>query len=102
MIKTDKELKQLAKKLYSNQIFMAVNDEQMIAFQCVLLLADPKSIPEDLGAVYAEYNNHDYPMSGVCVNGYPQFFGCSFLSIKERDKVIEYYKEMQEFMGQFD
>lgn len=102
MVKTDKELKQLAKKLYSNQIFMAVSEEQMIAFQCVLLLADPKDIPKDLGAVYAEYNNRDYPMSGMSVNGYPQFFGCSFLSIKERDKVIEYCKEMQELMEQFD
>jgi hypothetical protein len=101
MFKTDKELKLIAKKVFNNEIFMAFNEEQMTAFNCILMLMDRKDIPENLGAVYAEYNNHDYPMSTVSCNGYPQFFGCSFLTIDEREKVIDYIKEMQEFMDKF-
>ena len=102
--KTDKELKELAKKACMNKLFIADNvhnKDKMIAFQCVLALAKPEQIPKNVGAIYAEYDNREYPTSGLCINGYPNFFACSFLTVEEYLKFIDFYKELNEIFNSY-
>lgn len=103
-LKTDKELKALAKKACMDKLFIADNGQlkdRMVAFQCILALAGPESIPDDAVALYAEYDNPEYPTSSMSINGYPTFFSCSFLRKDEYIKFIEFYKELKEIFDEY-
>lgn len=98
-MKTDKELKQLAKQIINNEIYWAWNKEMIdMSFMCILALADPEQLPKDIGSVYAPWANAG-PRS---INGYPMFFEAAFLTVEETKTVAQYIKEYQEMMKNWE
>ena len=97
-MKTDKELRQLARRIVQGEVFMANNPEIIQLSFMVLSLVDPKDLPDDIGSVYEEMSKAG-PRS---VNGYPCFFSCQILSVAETKLTINYIKEFEELMKTWD
>lgn len=97
-MKTQKELKQLAKKVYDGEIFLS-NDQNKIV-QCfpIIYMLDSQSFGVEIGSLYEEMR-HASPRS---INGMPMFFSCNILTIDETKDVINYLKEIEELMKEFN
>jgi hypothetical protein len=93
-MKTDKELRQLAKRVVNREIFISNQSDVIQMSFLVLALAGPDQIPEDVGAVYEEMSKAG-PRS---INGYPCFFSCQFLTREETKLVVGYINEFEELM----
>jgi hypothetical protein len=93
-MKTDKEIRQIVKDVYSGQVF-ATNDTNIINLSfMVFMLMDPEQAPKDVGLVY-EYMSEAGPRS---INGYPMFFSARYLTVEETQRFNKYYKEYEEIM----
>ena len=99
-MKTDEELKSIAKDLYQEKIFCDrfLHDpktELSMVFMAIALL--DKQTAEELmskkPAFIYEYYSKAGPMS---VNGYPTFFSFKFLIQEEYEKMIKYFNKIIE------
>jgi hypothetical protein len=97
-LKTDKELRKLAKQVHSGEVFLSNKPDIIQMSFMVLMLADPSTLPEDIGSVY-EFMREAAPRS---INGYPIFFSAHFLSTAETQKVLQYVKEIEELLKEFE
>ena len=98
-MKTDEELKIIARDIHYGKIFTLwhIREEQLnpmlgsIFLPIALGLFSNKSKEEinDVGLVY-EYLSEAGP---ICVDGYPSFFSVRLLTIAETEKVKEYLKK---------
>jgi len=97
-MKTDKELRKIAKQIHEGAIFISTTNDEI--YQCfpVLYVADPNQLPREIGAVYEFYEKAMPRM----VNSKPMFFSANFLNVKEAQKVIFYVKEIQSLLSAFD
>lgn len=93
-MKTDEELKELAKRTIKNEIFVAANKESIEnAFMMILALG--AEFPDDTVALYEEYSKAG-PRS---LNGYPMFMSCGALSKDEFEIFVKYYKQYEELLA---
>jgi len=100
-MKTDKELKEIAMAIRAGTIFTDRNikpEDQYLAGSIFipLLLMDEKGRKELVdskpGMIY-QYMSEAGPRS---VNGYPCFFNMRILSQEEMEKVLDYFKKIEE------
>jgi hypothetical protein len=102
-VKTDDELKQIAKDIFSHKIFTSTmlreGDERLLSsvFMPVLFM-EKEQIEEleknDVVAFY-EYFDEAGPRS---VNGYPIFMSANTLTRSEYNRTMEFYKQVKEKM----
>ncbi len=94
-MKTDEEIKQIAKEAIENRIYIAETEEKLEnSFKMILTMLDDKSrknMLEDQPAAFYEYYDKAGPRS---VNGFPQFFSFRYLNLEEWKKFCGYHKEM--------
>ncbi len=99
--KPDKDLKELAQRLYRGEIFCDRNIQpedrprMLSSVFMVLALAEPKFIKEmqdaNIDFIYEEMSKAG-PMS---VNGYPTFMSCQMLDKGDGQKVMDYYEKIR-------
>lgn len=94
-LRTEEELKQLARDAFGGQIFFGRDEESLQAFFPMVLMNDKqrKSFLKEKPAMIFEYLEKAGPMS---VNGYPRFFSMQFMNDEEATKFEGYYKKLQE------
>jgi len=97
-MKTDKELRKIAKDIYNNLIFFTTKQSTIKECFPILLFVDKFQIPHDIGSAY-EYYDKASPRS---INGKPMFFSINFLTSMETKKVVFYLKEMKELLAAFE
>jgi len=99
-IKTDEELKQIAKDLLADKIFTSAHlregDESLIgSIFMPILFIDQKQRDEleanDVQVLY-EYYSESGPRS---LNGYPMFMSMKYMTRKEWEKVFNYHEKMK-------
>ena len=99
----DKELKQLAKDLYSGMIFTSLHirkhDIQFLSsiFMPLLFINEEteKKYREMPIGMFYEYYDKAGPRT---LNGYPIFFSVNALSVENTNKVQKYYEKVKEAM----
>ena len=99
--KTDSEIKEIAKGIYTRSIFSSVHirdaKDIRIVF-IVLTFMDSEHSEElkkiDIGMVY-EYMSEALPR---CINGMPMFMSARMLDMGDAKKVMEKYREIKEAM----
>jgi hypothetical protein len=99
-VKTDDELKQIAKDMWKGRIFTNrhCKDETLLgSIFMSLALGGLNNLPDedvnDIGMVY-EYLSEAGPRA---INGYPMFMSCRLLSKADTTKVFDYYDKMVDF-----
>ena len=91
-MKTEKELKKLAKDVYEGNVFIAVEKESLeCAFGIMLALT---TFPEDTVALFEDISKAG-PRS---INGYPTFFSCGYLNKYEWEIFINYFERYKELV----
>lgn len=91
-MKTDKELKQLAKEVFDGTVYMAIDEYKlMISFPLFITCGN---LPEDTVALYEDYSKAG-PRS---INGLPFFMSCRYLIKDEFEVFKEYYEQYKEIM----
>ena len=98
-MKSEEELKQIAKDIVNGQIFtsMQVSQESIPSVFMVLSFLDEESVKKlskDLGMIY-EYYSKALPRG---INGNPCFASACTLNKKETTKVITYVKKITDMM----
>lgn len=93
-IHTDDELKEIAKKVVNNEIFVSFGGKSLIAFQMIIALSDSESI-KDTCAMY-EYYDKCGPGS---INGYPTFFSAHLLNKDSAERLLKYIKKIEILMN---
>lgn len=92
------ELKALARRIITNEIYVAWSQEALeLSFGAMLALAG-SSLKEDMGRIgliYEEYNRAA-PRS---VNGYPMFFSMRLLHVNDVKYLREHLIRMQEALA---
>lgn len=99
----DKAIKDLALKIYRNEVFtsMQVHEGHMELLSMIFM---PLMLVEDEHYLYLRKENisHVYAYTKDCmprmINGYPQFHTCYFLTDEEADKVIQKHSEIVSVM----
>jgi hypothetical protein len=97
-MKSDKELRQLAKDVYNKLVYLSADEQEIERAFPILLFAKESELPGDLGSVYEYYNK----ASSMGTKIKPIFFSANFLTLKETRKVVFYLKEMEEIIDIFD
>lgn len=98
-MKTDKELKILAKQVYDGNVFLAETPEKVnIAFSMILIFAGEYTFPPDTVAFYEDMSKAG-PRS---INGYPFFTSCHYLTKIEWDTFIIYYNQYKEMIQNWE
>ena len=94
-MRTDEELKEIAKGIINNTIFCSLQVKQQHLIPQVFLpialggLTEDKA--KDIGMVYA-------PMEERCphaINGYPMFMSFSICTMEETRKVMDYHDKIR-------
>ncbi|MGX5608873.1 hypothetical protein ACWKTZ_21110 [Bacillus cereus] len=93
-MRTEEELKELAKRVITNEVFMA-SDEESISNAFMLLVSLGAEFPAGTVALYEEYSKA-LPRG---INGYPMFSSCGYLSKEEFKIFIEHYKKYNELLN---
>ncbi|PGP20977.1 hypothetical protein COA01_15680 [Bacillus cereus] len=93
-MRTEEELKELAKRVIKNEVFMASNEES-ISNAFMLLVSLGAEFPPGTVALYEEYSKA-LPRS---INGFPMFSSCGCLSKEEFDIFVEYYTKFNELLN---
>lgn len=96
--KTDKELRQLAKQVHSGEVFLSNKPDIIKKSFMILMFADTSMLLKDIGAVY-EFMKEAQPMS---INGYPIFLSARLLTMDETQKVLQYVKEIEVLLKDFE
>ena len=99
-MRTDEDLKVIAKKVYNNETYLAIKPEDIQnSFMCIFVfLTDEISEQmKDAVAFYEDYSK----ASPRCLNGKPMFTSCGYLNKEETITVINYIKEIEELMKNF-
>lgn len=95
-MKTEQELKKLAKDVYEGTIFLANTEE---ALNCSFsLLLSMMTFPKDTVALYENISKCG-PRS---INGYPFFMSCSYLNKDEWNIFIGYFEQYKELVSNWE
>ena len=98
-MRSEQELKKLAKEVYENKIFLANTEEHMrLSFGIILALLEKDKIPKDVVAFY-EYYTEALPRG---INGLPMFMSCGFLIKDEWDIFYKYYQQYKELVESWE
>lgn len=91
-MKSEKELKELAKDVYEGKVFLA-NDQEALqcAFSLLMIFGD---LPKDTVALYEDISKSG-PRS---INGYPFFTSCRMLNKDEWKIFVLYYNQYKELV----
>lgn len=95
IVKTEKSsdrLKQIAKDIYNDKIFITSDIEIMKRNFLVFAFATPDQLPTDAVAVYEYYSN----AAPVALNGLPIFLSSYFLNEREANEVTMYIKKIKD------
>ena len=99
-MRTDEELKQIAKDMLADKIFTNAHiregDEHLLATIFMPFVFMDEKQRDELEAkgvkVLFEYLSEAGPRA---INGYPMFMTCKYMTGEEWDKVYEYYEKMK-------
>lgn len=105
-MKTDQELKQIAKDLYAGRIFtnfhLQPSEQERLLFSVFMPLVflkketkSSKKFFEDEPFMIFEYVDKAGPMA---INGYPIFESLQYLTEEEHQKMISYYSKVKQAM----
>lgn len=91
-MKTNDELKKLAKDVYEGKIFLANTDKAInCSFGIMLIFA---TFPPDTVALYEDFSKAG-PRS---MNGYPCFTSCSYLTKDDWNIFVTYFEQYKELV----
>jgi hypothetical protein len=88
---SDDEITTVARDWVIGQIYMPPDIESARMSFMILMLCDPRQLPDNIGWVY-EYLHKANPMA---VNGLPTFFSCRFINHDDWPKVIDKAHELE-------
>ena len=105
-MKTEQELKQIAKDLYAGRIFtnlhLQPSEQESLLFSVFMPLVfirketkGGKKFFEDEPSMIYEYVDRAGPMA---INGYPIFTSFQYLTEEEHQKMIGYYSKVKQAM----
>lgn len=95
-MKTDEQLKELAKSVIKNEVYVAVGKEAIeSSFMTLLVFAKEDAFPKDAVALYEEYSK-SMPRS---LNGYPMFMSCGYLTKDEYVVFRNHYDNYSELLN---
>lgn len=95
-MKTETQLKELAKRVVRNEVYLAVSKEEIeSSFMTLLVFAGENTFPKDTVALYEEYSK----ASPTSINGYPVFMSCGILTKDEFAIFHKHYQRYNEFMN---
>jgi len=101
-MKTDEQLKQIAKDLYTGLIFTShhlsktdfKNMAHLIFMPLVFMTEEQSKELKHVSLIY-EYLDQAGPRA---INGYPMFMSMNYLTKDEHKKLLEYYKKVKSAM----
>jgi hypothetical protein len=94
-MKTEDELKELARQVIKNEVFVGTSKEE-IEYAFMLLVTLGANFPDDTVALYGDYK--DTMARGI--NGYPMFHTCGYLTKDEYAVFSSHWKRMHEALSQ--
>lgn len=97
-MKSDKELRQLAKDVYNRLVYLSADEEEIERAFPILLFAKESELPADIGSLYEYYTK----ASPIGTKSKPVFFSANFLTVKETRKIVFYLKEMEDLLDVLD
>jgi hypothetical protein len=92
--RTDAELKELAKRVITNEVYLAA-EKDSIENSFMILLALGANFPKDTVALYEEYSK----AMPRAVNGHPTFTSCGYLRKNEFLTFQKYWNEYDELLN---
>lgn len=96
---TNAQIKDLARRIVTNQTYLAMSDQELdLSFGFILKMAAAdlkESEIQTWGAVYEDYSQA-LPRS---VNGHPMFFSCRILHVNDVPRLFDEINRMEEALA---